>query len=108
MKRGDVWWVNFDPSLGGEIKKERLAIIISIDPFNKYANRLQVVPVTSNIKKRYPSEAYVSIAGNKNKALIDQIATVSKQRFRKKLAEVSSSDMKQIGEVIKLHFGIID
>ncbi len=68
----------------------------------------EVVPVASNIKKRYPSEAYVSIAGNKNKALIDQIATVSKQRFRKKLAEVSSSEMKQIGEVIKLHFGIID
>ena len=45
-KRGEVWWISFDPALGGEIQKTRLAIIISNDTANTHLNRVQVVPVT--------------------------------------------------------------
>ncbi len=54
MKRGEVWWVNFDPSLGGEIKKTRPAIIVSNDSSNKHMNRVQVVPTTGSGGKLYP------------------------------------------------------
>ncbi len=63
MKRGAVWWVNFHPAIGGEIQKERPAVIVSNDVTNKLLNRVQVVPLTSNVDRLYPGEAYVSVTG---------------------------------------------
>ena len=81
MKRREVWWVNFDPSIGGEIKKKRPAVIISNDASNKFLNRVQVVPLTSKTERIYPSEAVVVFQGEERKAMADQVATVSKERL---------------------------
>ena len=62
MRRGEVWWVDFDPSRGGEIRKRRPAIIVSNDTANAALNRVQVVPLTSNTGRLYPSEAIVTVA----------------------------------------------
>ena len=80
MKRGEVWWVNFDPAVGGEIRKQRPAVIVSNDAANKHLNRVQVVPLTSQTSKVFPSEALVTFAGKQGKAMADQLATVSKLR----------------------------
>jgi mRNA interferase MazF len=106
MKRGEVWWVNFDPSIGGEIRKRRPAIIVSNDAANKYLNRVQVVPLTSNTEELYPSEAYVTVGGKRGKAMADQLATVSKLRLSKRIGVVSVEDMKRIAEVIKVQLNL--
>ena len=100
MKRGEVWWINFEPSVGGEIRKRRPAIIISNDAANHYLNRVQVVPVTSNIDKLYPSEAYVTFRGKKSKAMADQITTVSKKRLINSEGSVSITEMESVSKAI--------
>ena len=106
MNRGEVWWVDFDPSRGGEIQKVRPSLIISNDASNKFLNRVQVVPLTSQTNKLYPSEAYVEVDGKRSKAMTDQLTTVSKRRLKNKFGRVSESDLKSIERVIKVQLGL--
>ncbi len=106
MNRGEVWWVNFDPSVGGEIKKERPAVIVSNNAANRNLNRVQVVPITSNASRIYPSEAMVTLQGRKGKAMADQLTIVSKQRLRKKAGEITSEEMTSLELAIRVQLGL--
>ena len=106
MLRGEVWWVNFDPSLGGEIQKTRPAVIVSSNASNRALNRIQVVPLTSQVGRVYPCEALVILNGEPRQAMADQIATVSKLRLGGKLGSLSESDLRLVESSIRTQLGL--
>jgi mRNA interferase MazF len=105
-RRGEVWWVSFDPSLGGEIRKTRPALVISNDSANSALNRVIVIPITSQVTKLYPGEALVTLNGEQRKAMADQIMTASKQRLKNKLGILSRADVTAVETAVLLQLAI--
>lgn len=77
MRRGDVYWVDFDPARGGEIEKRRPAVIVSNNAATRAQNRVQVVPLTSKMATVRRWEALVQVGCAASKALADQIRTIA-------------------------------
>jgi len=106
MTRGEIWWVEFDPALGGEIRKTRPAVILSNDAANRNLARVVVVPVTSNITQIYPGEALVRIDGRQSKAMADQIMAADKKRLKSRLGALSPADMRAVEDALVQHLGM--
>jgi mRNA interferase MazF len=112
IQRGEVYWINMDPTVGAEIKKKRPALVVSNNINNKHSSLITILPITSNIKKPYPFEVVVDkrTGGLKQASLVkaNQIRTIDKKRINgSPLGPVISSNiMDQVEQAIKVHLAL--
>lgn len=113
VKRGDIWLVNLDPTIGHEIRKSRPAVIIQNDLGNRYSPITIIAPITSqNIEKTYPIEV---VLDRKNyglekisKVLLNQIRAIDKRRLIRKLGKVDYETMMKVDYSIKISLGLVE
>lgn len=112
-KRGEVYLVNFDPTIGSEIRKTRPALVIQNDIANHYSPVTIVAAITSQIGERvYPTEVLVE-AGQSDLdrrcvVLLNQIRAIDKQRLVKKLAVFDSDLMEKVNQALEISLGLVD
>jgi mRNA interferase MazF len=107
IKKGDVFWVDFDPSRATEIQKARPAVVCSHDILNENSCRVIVAPITSNLKKIYSFEYAIKISpGLEGKIMLDQLKSIDKSRLGKKICSLSLKEMQEIDTIIKFVFGL--
>ncbi len=105
-QRGEAWIVWFGPSTGVEIQKTRPSVVLSNDTANALLNRAQLVPISSQVSRLYPAEAYVTLNGEPRKAMADQITTISKVRLQRRLGRLSPEDVAAVKRVVGVKLGL--
>lgn len=105
-KRGDVYWVALDPTLGSEIQRTRPAVIVSNNSCNAYGSRVVVLPLTSNVDSLYPGEALITVKGTPSRALGDQIRSLDKARLRSWIETLSHEELAAVEDAMRITLGL--
>ncbi len=105
-KRGEIYWINLEPTVGAETKKIRPCLIISSDIGNEYSPLVMIAPITSKVCKVYPFEVQVKVRNKMAKVMLNQARALDKSRLGKKIDVIDAEHIKQVEKAIKIVFGI--
>jgi mRNA interferase MazF len=106
VQRGEVWWVDFDPSQGSEIQKCRPAVILTINTINKARRTVVVVPLSTAATPRPPIVIPISSAGQNSVAVCDQLRAIDKSRILKRIGVLSTNDLAALSSAVKIVLGL--
>ena len=102
IKRGDIYRVVLDPTVGREIKKTRHCVIISNNQQNLYSPLIIVIPTTSDMEKLYSWEVVIHSEGEDRKILTDQIRSVDRKRLREYKGQVSYETLSKVEKALSV------
>ena len=106
LKRGDVVWVNLDPAVGGEIRKRRPCVVVSLSVLNEKRLTVVVVPLSTASTPRPPLVVAVPSASIGANARIDQIRAVDKSRILDAVGKLNRADMEQVEQGLRTVLGL--
>ncbi len=106
LYRGDVYWVNLDPTVGSETKKKRPCLIVSNDIINEMSDVIIVAPITSTVKKVYSSEVKTHVGKKLGKIMLHQCRSIDKSRIETKLDHLDFDVMNLVDDAIRVAFGL--
>ena len=101
--RSEIWLIDLEPALGGEMNKLRPCVVVSPDEANQFLHTVIVAPLTSTIRN-YPSRVSCVFKRKKGQIAIDQLRALDKSRFIKKAGRLDETTMKELLELIKVYF----
>jgi mRNA interferase MazF len=110
IKRGEIYLVNFDPSVGAEIRKTRPALVVSNDILNAHSPIVSISPITSNVTRVYSFEVEIPAKtgglASRSKIMVHQTRAVDKTRLGKKLGRLPDFILSQVDRALKLHYSL--
>ena len=101
VRRGDIWWVNLDPTQGSELRKTRPAVVMTADALNRARRTIVVVPLSTGPEPRPPIVVATPSAGPNSVAVCDQLRAVDKRRLTRNSGRLSTVDLPMIEEGIR-------
>ena len=101
IERGEIWWVNLDPTVGREIKKRRPCVVLSANEVNRLRATPVVVPLSSSPEAAPPIVIALPSAGKDSVAVVDQIRAVDKKRFVTRAGILSETDLRHLETATK-------
>ena len=96
MRRGEVWWVDLDPTRGGEIRKKRPAVVLTANALNRARRTVVIVPLSTGPEPRPPIVLATPSAGAGSVAICDQLRTVDKTRLTERAGMLSAVDLRAV------------
>jgi mRNA interferase MazF len=110
IRRGEIFLVNFDPTVGAEAKKIRPALVVSNDINNQHSPIISIAPITSNVTKVYSFEVEVPSGSGglktRSKVMVNQTRAIDKIRLIKKLGSLSEKIRLKVDRALKLHYDL--
>lgn len=103
IERFSVYWVDLNPTQGGEINKVRPCVVVSPDELNKHLQTVIIVPLTSTLRN-YPFRVRCVVAGQEGEAAVDQLKTIDKQRIKEYISSLKKTEILQLKEVLRQMF----
>jgi mRNA interferase MazF len=101
MNRGDIYWVDLNPTTGSELNKQRPCVLVGATPINQARRTVVVVPLSTSAKARPPITILVSCLGKQVVAVCDQIRTVDKTRLKKMAGVLSEKDLGALDDGLR-------
>jgi len=101
MNRGDIYWVDLNPTQGSEINKQRPCVLIGATPINKARRTVVVIPLSTSAKAIPPLTILVSCLGKQVTAVCDQIRAIDKSRLLKQAGSLSEKELNSLDEGLR-------